>query len=178
MDLQIDLVRRIACIGNDYGIAATLVKADTVRRHRTRRGDKRCVASDAGDRCEVDLVGGMRETNNGVEITRPRQKSSSDLNRKLSLPAAPVSKSAPAPPAMTSLPLPPRRSSAKLEPVMVSAPPPPSTKARPVTVVRPLRSKVLAAPVPTIPWPLPCQVSIDEAVAIEAGQRHIARAGD
>ena len=74
MDLKIDLVRRIACIGNDHGVAVTLVIADTVSRHRTRGGYKRCVPSNAANRCEVDLVGGVGETNNGVEIARPWQR--------------------------------------------------------------------------------------------------------
>ena len=103
VDLQIDVVGRVACIGNDHGVAATLVIADTVRRHRTWCGYERCVTSDAGDRCEVDLVGGMGETNNGVEVARARQRVNKRFEQEGILPAPPVSKSAPAPPVIASV---------------------------------------------------------------------------
>ena len=48
VDLKIDVVRRVACIGNDHGVAATLVIAGTVCCHRTWRGYQRCITGEVG----------------------------------------------------------------------------------------------------------------------------------
>src|SRR5262245_36360816 len=72
VDLKIDVVGHVACIGNDHGVAATLVIAGTVCCHRTWRRYQRCITGEVGDRREVELVGCMGKINNGVEVADAR----------------------------------------------------------------------------------------------------------
>src|SRR5262245_60555075 len=71
---EIYVISSVARIGNHHGVVAALVIANTVSRHRTRRGYERCVPSDARNRREVDFIARcMAEICDRVEVACARQ---------------------------------------------------------------------------------------------------------